>query len=159
MTQRKPLLFFVVSAALAATALVSPAQNPATLLYTNTADWDWNNPANWSACQKSYDRYLAYLVLNKEADEKGPGFIFSDFTPGNSDQTLTLADEKFNLTPKFGYSKDAASWVAVLTNSNYKPFFVRRFPQGKAYYVSKGEDPPNGGRMLWVMPPEKTKFS
>ncbi len=112
----------------------------------------WSNPANWRACHKSYDRYQAYLVLKKEAEEKGPGFIFSDFIPGNNDPTLDLADEGFNLATKAGLPVDGVSWGAVVTNANYRPFLARRFPDGKAYFLSKGEDNSGGGRMLWVMP-------
>jgi hypothetical protein len=47
--------------------------------------------------------------------------------------------------------------MAVLANVNYKPFLAENFPEGKAYFLSKGENPPNGGWMLWVTPVDENR--
>jgi hypothetical protein len=85
-------------------------------------------------------------------EDKGPGLIFSDFVPGNFDMSLFLADYEFNAVDNPDLSFSRARWAAVLTNANFKPFLEKRFPDGKAYFVSKGEDLSNGGWMLWVVP-------
>ncbi len=112
----------------------------------------WSDMENWKGYEKSYARYQAYLELYKIAQEKGPGFIFSDFVPGLSDQTLSVADYNFNVSENPALNPDQACWAAILMNVHYQPFLKKRFPKSKAYWVSKNLNDPNGGWMLWVLP-------
>jgi hypothetical protein len=112
----------------------------------------WESSSHWKSCSKSQSHYQSYLVLKRMEEDKGPGLIFSDFVPGNFDMSLFLADYEFNAVDNPDLSFSGARWAAVLTNANFKPFLEKRFPDGKAYFVSKGEELSNGGWMLWVVP-------
>jgi hypothetical protein len=118
----------------------------------------WDLESTWRGYAKPIERYRAYQVLDKIRREKGPGLVYSNFTPGLCDQTLSVADHAFNAAENPDLPFKEAQWAAVLANSNYQPFLSRRFPDGKAYALSTGLDVTDGGQMLWVMPvtPEKT---
>ena len=108
----------------------------------------------WHPYMKGPEFYRAYQVLEDKAASGGPGMVFSDLIPGFGDQTLKLADYRFNVLEHREGSGERPSWAAVLTNANFKPFLARRFPDGTAYYLSKDLPRQNGGLMLWVMPME-----
>lgn len=112
----------------------------------------WKTPLRWLDYGKSLPRYRAYELLKETSSQKGPGLIFSDFVPGYSDETLTLADYSFNAAENSRLSWKRASWAAVLVNAHYLTFLLKRFPDGKAFFLSKDLPTPNGGWMLWVMP-------
>jgi 4-amino-4-deoxy-L-arabinose transferase-like glycosyltransferase len=112
----------------------------------------WKSLDHWRGYEKSYARYQAYLRLQSIAAEKGPGYIWADFIPSLSDQTLAVATFGFNASQNQEIQRDKVTWAAVLTNVNYQPFLKKRFPEGKAYWVSKDLSIPDGGWMLWVFP-------
>jgi len=112
----------------------------------------WDQESTWFGHAKSLERYRAYQILDKIRREKGNGLIYSDFTPGLCDQTLTVADHSFNAAQNPDLSFREARWIAVLVNVNYKPFLNSRFSDGQAYGLSAGLSRPDGGQMLWVMP-------
>lgn len=112
----------------------------------------WNDPENWKINLKSIERYRAYVELKKIAAKEGPGLVLSDFVPGNGDQSLSLADDPFNASQNPRLPFESARWAGLLTNVHYQPFLKKRFPDGKAYYLSRGLSPVNGGWMLWVIP-------
>ncbi len=117
----------------------------------------WDQESTWRGYAKPIERYRAYQALDKIRREKGPGLIYSNFTPGLCDQTLSVADHSFNAAENPDIPFNQAQWAAVLINSNYQPFLHGRFPDGKAYALSTGLNVTDGGQMLWVMPvtPEK----
>lgn len=112
----------------------------------------WDDPAVWKGYAKPMERYRAFQILDQVQREKGPGLVYSNFTPGLCDQTLSVADHSFNAAENPSLPFNGASWSALLVNAGYQPFLKRRFPQGKAYYLSQGLDTADGGEMLWVMP-------
>jgi 4-amino-4-deoxy-L-arabinose transferase-like glycosyltransferase len=118
----------------------------------------WNKLNHWKGYEKSYPRYQAYLQLETIAKEKGPGFIFGDFVPGLQDQTFMVATYGFNAAQNLKIQSEKASWAAVLTNIHYQPFLKNRFPDGKAYWVSKNMNSLDGGWMLWVFPLEPSRW-
>ncbi|HJT23940.1 MAG TPA: hypothetical protein VJ873_05150 [bacterium] len=117
----------------------------------------WDDPANWRGWAKSIERYRAYGILEPLQREKGPGFVFSDFTGGLPDQTLTVADLDFNAALNPRLSPSQANWAALLVNVNYRPFLKSRFPNGTAYALSKDLSLPDGGMMLFVFPLDENR--
>ena len=112
----------------------------------------WDQAAVWKGYAKPMERFRAFQVLDQIQREKGPGLVYSNFTPGLCDQTLSVADHAFNAAENPDLSWKDARWAALLVNAGYKPFLSRRFPGGKAYYLSGGLDASDGGEMLWVLP-------
>lgn len=106
----------------------------------------------WKAYSRSPERPQAFDRLTTLASEKGPGLVFTNFLPGLTDVSLPLLDHPFNAVENPTLDPAKASWGAVLTNVNYRPFLAERFPQGTAYALSRGLDRPDGGLMLWVFP-------
>ena len=106
----------------------------------------------WYPYLKSVERYRAYQILEPLDRTEGPGFVFAEFVPGFCDETLAIASYAFNAAENPRIAPEKISWAAVLVNACYRPFLAKRFPDGKAYYLSKGLGRPNGGAMLWVMP-------
>ena len=112
----------------------------------------WDLESVWKGYAKPMEFYRAYGILDKTQKEKGPGLIYSEFKPGLCDQTLMVADHSFNAAQNPDLSFASAQWAAVLVNVNYQPFLKRRFPKGKAFFLSAGLTVSDGGEMLWVMP-------
>ncbi len=112
----------------------------------------WDQPSVWKGYAKPMERYRAFQVLDRIQRDQGPGLVYSNFTPGLCDQTLSVADHAFNAAENPGLPWQGARWAAVLVSADDKPFLDQRFPGGKAYYLSQGLDAPDGGQMLWVMP-------
>ena len=112
----------------------------------------WDQVSTWKGYAKPLERYRAYQRLESLRLEEGPGLIYSNFMPGLCDQTLSVADHAFNAAENPDLDFHQAKWCAVLANANYKPFLERRFPQGRAFFLSDGLDAQDGGEMLWVMP-------
>lgn len=117
----------------------------------------WGSPANWKNSLKSIERYRADQILKAVSAKWGPGFIFSDFVPGYSDQTLDLACASFQALPDSPFPSPQASWAAVLVNINDQPFLSQRFPNGRTYWLSSDLSSPDGGIMLWVTPLESSQ--
>ena len=101
---------------------------------------------------KSINSYRAFPILKEESLKKGPGLVFQDFNPNNSDQTLSLATFSFDALVDRERSFEEAQWAALLVNVHYRPFLERQFGVGKAYWLSKDFNLPDGGRMLWIIP-------
>ncbi len=116
----------------------------------------WDRADNWKGYAKSLERSRAYGILEKVSEEEGTGGVFSDFTPGLSDQTLSLADYRFNGVENPALPWENTRWAAVLTNVNERPFLERRFGPGRAYALSREELPADGGWMLWIIPLNET---
>ena len=112
----------------------------------------FQTPALWHPYLKGVEYYRAFQILEPKAKREGPGFILTDFVPGFCDETLTVADYGFNAADHADWPVGKVSWAAVMINVGYKPFLEKRFPDGKAYFLSKDSPRPNGGFMLWVMP-------
>ncbi len=112
----------------------------------------WKSLDNWNGYGKSYTRYQAFLRLEKLSKTQGPGYLFSDFVPGLSDQTLSVADFRINLSNPQGLTSGPVPWVGLLANANLIPFLKKSFPTGQAWWISKDIGSPEGGWMLWVIP-------
>jgi hypothetical protein len=112
----------------------------------------WKQTDVWWGYTKSLGRYEAFQILKKIEAEKGPGLIFQDFVQGLPDETLRVAIDDFNAAENPRLPFETASWGAVLTNINYQPFLVKRFPKGKAYRLLLAPPGPEGGWMVWVFP-------
>jgi hypothetical protein len=111
----------------------------------------WNLSSNWRGYAKSIVRCRAYFILKNLSQKEGPGLIYSNFTPGLCDQSLSVLDNSFNAAENPEISFQSAKWAAVLTNVNYKPFLSKRFPNGTAYFIDNLPSP-DGGYMLWIIP-------
>ncbi len=110
----------------------------------------WETPSYWNT--KSFIRFKADEILKQKARNEGQGLIFTDFSPGFCDQTLTLSTYAYNQVWNPELLGEKFKWAAVLVNVHYRPFLAKRFPDGKAYFLDKEAPEPNGGTMLWVMP-------
>lgn len=110
----------------------------------------WKNLETWKGYAKSYARFQAYGHLKKIAQAQGPGFILDGLEPGLADQTLVVACQSFNALDHPEIPPRQVRWVGVLTNVNNRPFLKARFPEGRAFWLSKNLGEPDGGWMLWV---------
>ena len=112
----------------------------------------WDSPDNWKGYAKSIERKRAFGILERIQQERGPGLVFSNFTTGLCDQSLSVADYSFNAVGNPGLSTESAQWAALLANVNYRPFLDKRFGASQAFALSTDLKPPDGGWMLWVVP-------
>jgi tetratricopeptide (TPR) repeat protein len=112
----------------------------------------WDSPDYWVKSVKAISSYRAFPILEEKSRAEGPGLVFQDFNPINSDQTLSLADYSFDVVANREKSFEEARWAALLVNVHYRPFLDRRMGAGRAIFLSKGFRSPDGGRMLWVIP-------
>ena len=93
-----------------------------------------------------------YRILDQIERERGPGLIFSDLWLKPWPPFLGFATTPFNILQWKNGIMEKSSWAAIITNVNNQPFLKRRFPDGKAYWISKDRPPADGGVMLWIMP-------
>jgi tetratricopeptide (TPR) repeat protein len=112
----------------------------------------WDSSDYWVRSVKAIQSYRAYGTLKEWARTQGPGVLFQDFNPNNSDHTLSLAAYPFDVLSDRHRSFEEARWAAVLVNVHYRPFLDRTLGQGRAFGLSKDLSSPDGGRMLWVVP-------
>jgi hypothetical protein len=112
----------------------------------------WDSPDYWMKSVKSINSFRASALLREKALAEGPGVVFQDFNPNNSDQTLSLATYPFDVLADRKRSFEEARWAALLVNVHYRPFLEKRFGVGRAFRLSKDLPSPDGGRMLWVIP-------
>ena len=112
----------------------------------------WDSPENWAGYGKSMERYRAHLLLDRIAQDQGPGLLYDGFTPGLCDPSLAVEAYSYNAARNPSLSFPEARWAAVLSNVNFKPFLQKRFPQGRAFALSQGLLRPDGGFMLFVTP-------
>ncbi len=82
----------------------------------------------FNAYSRSFERWKAYEFLKKTNDDKGPGFIFTEFESSTFNQTLTLAVYPFNAAVNPKLPPENVHWAGFLTNINYAPFLSGRFP-------------------------------
>ncbi len=94
----------------------------------------------------------AYQILNTMRLNKGPGIIFTDFLPVQYGHSLFVTTYPFNSAFNPEFDPEKATWAAILTNINYQPFLVKRFPESKWYWV--GNRPPSlaGGLTVGILP-------
>jgi hypothetical protein len=146
-------LVLVPSAVFDATTLFAPYQNP------NSHPQDFGRPL------KSLERYDAFQILEKTANEQGPGLVFTAFdTDSLNDPSLALMAYPFNVAGNAGIQKkilqnenplvppEKCRWMAVFVNVSYEPFLKERFPEGRWFWVSKDLPLENGGDMLGIIP-------
>ena len=101
--------------------------------------------------QKPPEYVKAYQLLKDLAERRGPGLFFPFFTVDEvKPPFLQVATSSFNGVFNSKLPLEKCSWAAVLTNVHYQPFLNRRFPGGRAFWLSKDQPPPDGGRMLWI---------
>lgn len=112
----------------------------------------WDSTEAWRGYAKSFERYRAFQLLQRIETERGPGWVFSNFTPGLCDQTLSVADSSFNAVEDRGIPQERVQWAAVLANVNVRPFLDKRFSGARAFALSSDSRPSDGGWMLWVVP-------
>ncbi len=75
------------------------------------------------------ERYKAFQVLEGEAQEHGPGLIFSDFVSDIYDQSLLVSTYPFNALRNPNLSASQVSWAAVLCELHYRePLFGKDSP-------------------------------
>ena len=118
----------------------------------------WDSPNAWHGYVKSMEQYRAYELLRQKSSQEGPGLVFSDFIQGLPNQNLCVADYDFNAAQNPRLSFENTKWAAVLTNVNYQPFLAKRFPDGRYAWLSKDQNAPDGGLMLWIFPLDSSRL-
>ncbi len=111
----------------------------------------WTDPQNWSIYCKSFERFRAYQILQSLQKAQGPGLVLGNFLPGLTDTSLSLATYAFNIMENPALPV-VENWTAVIAHADVEPFLRKSFPEGKAYWLSKDWNRPDGGLMLWVIP-------
>src|SRR5208282_6399314 len=77
--------------------------------------------------------------LERLAQEKGPGWIFTDSIPETGDYSLADCTYPFNAAWNLRLNQ-AVSWAAVFTQTHYLPFLSRAFPTSR-WIVAPMKDP------------------
>ena len=78
--------------------------------------------------------YDAYRRLDDLRRREGPLYVFSHFNTDYDNKTLEIADYPFNVLENPGLASAHPRWVALITNIEFAPFLLRRFP-GTSYGV------------------------
>lgn len=100
---------------------------------------------------RSQERERAFQVLRSVAQERGPGWILTDFMTDYVDQTLTVATFPIDALRQEGGSS-SVRWAAILVNSNYEPFLKERFPGSSWRWLASDIPTRNGGMVLGLLP-------
>jgi hypothetical protein len=108
----------------------------------------WLKANLWAGYSKSIEQFRAFQILQTRAAQDGPGLILTNLVTEPSDQSLALASYRFNAAWNPRWRGAEARWVAVIIDSNYRPFLSRDFPEGRAYELSERLDHP---ATLWTL--------
>ncbi len=76
-------------------------------------------------------KQYCYEILKQLSDREGPGFIFPELVPEQSDHILTYATYFFNATLNSDVQARNVKWAAVFTLEHYRPVFSQRFPSSR----------------------------
>jgi hypothetical protein len=109
-------------------------------------------PGKYFDSVKSEESYNAYRILKEKADQDGPGDLALDFPCVPLDQTLAIATYPFNALMNPKLEDREPSWVAFLTNFNYRFFLEKRFPNAQWYTLGSKLMPWDGELMLGIVP-------
>ena len=120
------------------------------LFFVYPSDWEKNIP-NYEG-HKSPEFHKAYSLLKPMADREGPGLLLLNFNPDPYDQTLFVATYSFNAAENLRLDPAQAKWAAILTNIHEEPYFKKKFPEGKWFWLSEGLKRHDGGFILEVIP-------
>jgi hypothetical protein len=113
----------------------------------------WSNPQGpWPINGKSLEYSRAYPLLEEQNRRAGSGLVYTAFQPNWTDQSLTVATIPFNALLNPGLDSTSVRWVAWVCNIHYLPFLEKRFPEGRATWLSSGHEGEDGGLMLEIVP-------
>lgn len=100
----------------------------------------WGNP-EWPYWPylKTSSSWKAFTILQKKADEVGPGVVLSDFQPNVMEQTLSVAVYPFDAARNPGIPLERVRWAALIVNADEKLFIARDFPSIQWFWL--GMDP------------------
>jgi hypothetical protein len=84
-------------------------------------------PQKWASYSKSREGWQALRVFERETQEKGPGYIFCEFDALPFDRSLVTGVRSIDAHYRSRAQQDRASWIGIVTNSNYRSFLSKRF--------------------------------
>jgi hypothetical protein len=107
--------------------------------------------------QKTEENPIAYPLLEKEFQEKGPGLLLFNLNMSLfHDYSLRVACYPFNAADNPKWTSSHPAWLGIITNIHYRPFLEREFPQGRWFWLSRDVAPVrnnySGGKMLGINP-------
>lgn len=88
-------------------------------------------PFHFSSWLDRDEQRISYSVLKQLADQKGPGFIFSDMIPNPMNLALDYCTYPFNAAWNPELPTRNINWAALFTESQYSLPLSRLFPQSK----------------------------
>ena len=96
----------------------------------------WATPGLENSFSKSPERYRAFPILQREAEQQGPGLILTEFVPNVFDQSLLIASYPFNAARNPRFDPHQAHWVGILSTSSQRAYLSKRFPLSRWYNIS-----------------------
>lgn len=94
----------------------------------------------WRAVQY----FDAFQILQKiNSEEKKPILIFSEFNTDYENKTLNLGTYPFNPVRNQTINPSQADWVAVITDIQFAPYFIKKFPTLKFKVLKTDKFGPN----------------
>jgi hypothetical protein len=77
---------------------------------------------------RSLEHLHAFQILEKQSEQSGPIYIFSEFLTDYDDKTLNMVDYSIDALQNPRLSQTHPQWAAVLDHIDYAPFLMNRFP-------------------------------
>jgi hypothetical protein len=100
------------------------------LLMSGSLALDLHNYVNHycrSTRMRSAAYHHAYQSLEALHKNSGPLYIFAEFNTNYDDKTLNIACYSFNCVQNPDPAQTHPQWAALILNSNYAPYLLRRF--------------------------------
>lgn len=112
---------------------------------------DWKtfsaNENHWTSIQVS----RAYNDLKNNAQKGGRFLVLDNLNDNFKDRAFEIAVHSFNESFQGPSAKGQPDKIAILTNINYQPFLMKRFPRSSWIWLSSDLPDFNGGLMLgWI---------
>lgn len=70
----------------------------------------------------------AYRLLERQARQEGPLYVFSEFNTDYDNKTLNIACYPFDALQNPSLARRRPKWAALILNNHYAPYLIQRFP-------------------------------
>jgi hypothetical protein len=85
---------------------------------------------------------LAYRILSQQAQQDGPGYVLTDFSPLEHNHALSATTFGFNAAVNPRFSNFQPKWVGLTTQEDFCPYLQAQYPEGRWCVVQGGPGDP-----------------
>jgi len=117
-------------------------------VYTHVDD----RPGLFEKTGRSYERYQAGKILESLNEQYGPGYIYTDLVPAVGDESLAFMTYPYNCAWNPEMVSGNPRWAALFTNSHYRPFLSKKFPQAQWFVIPTADPHDDGLHILGIVP-------